>query len=177
MSRSRRLANDGDASMIIHVDIDNTIVDIFYYFEKTNKVRPRKPTYGLEERYYPGATNDMLRWLDEGRDELVIDGAFETIDALVAAGHVVWIVTVRTAKARERFREKYPAYASLVRPKRDIIDGGERCDVLIDDHPMEEHVALAGRVYIVDRDYNTAYMPSFQRLASLPDVLDIMPVF
>jgi hypothetical protein len=160
--------------MIIHVDIDNTIVDIFRHFEIGHGIASKKSTYDLNERYYPGAEDDMKRWLDEGRDEAVNDRAFETIDALIAAGHVVWIATSRTPLAMKRFQEKYPKYASIVRSKRDIINSGERCDVLVDDHPLKEHVDLAKKTFIVQRDYNTTYMPAIPRVASIADAFPVL---
>jgi hypothetical protein len=159
------------AAMIIHVDIDMTIVDIAHYFEAAKGVRPIVLTYDWDTRYYPGAIADIVQWLDDGREERVIDGAFEAIDAMISAGNVVWIATARTEKAMAMFRVKYPGYARLVRSKRDVVAKKERCDVLIDDYPMAEHVALAGRVYIVERDYNASIMPGFPRVASVRDVL------
>jgi len=155
--------------MIIHVDIDMTLVDIARCFEVAKAVQPRIPTYDWDVRYYPGAIADIIQWLDEGREEHVIEGAFEALDAMIAAGHVVWITTARTERAMERFREKYPKYAALVRSKKDVVASKERCDVLIDDYPMAEHAMLAGIVYIIERDYNASVMPGFPRASSLQD--------
>jgi len=159
--------------MIIHVDIDGTIIDIYSEFEKAFGITKKNFSYNLDERYYPGALDDMIRLLEDDVDDIVYDGSFETINEMIDAGHVVWITTLRSPLAIRRFQEKYPGHASIVRSKHDIIESGDRCDVLVDDHPLPEHVDLAGKTFIIQRDYNETYMPGLPRIAS---IIDIVPV-
>ena len=155
--------------MIVHIDIDMTLIDIAHFFEMAKGIRPSSPTYNWDARYYPGAIDDIVQWLDEGREERVIDGAFEAIDEMIAAGHDVLITTMRTPAAISKFKEKYPKFASIVRSKMDVIRSGGRFDVLIDDYPAKEHADLAARTIIVRRDYNDSIMPHAQRVASVAE--------